>query len=138
MTRTCDLSSKAHGRPLLLVGLMMLAAALPGAISLAWQADNPVRMPTLALLQFGTYDSGWLRYRNVDENGERKLELEGLTQFPFRYVVSKMPNHLVRLKALDRYKTIDSLLVILPDYKKLIAKLFDGHETVAEFIDDLI
>lgn len=120
------------------VGLLMLAAiALPGAVSLAQQSEAPEAMPVVSIHEFHTYDSKWIRYKNLDENGERKLELEAVTVFPFRYVVSEIPIYLVELKKLEDFAVIDELLNMLNSRQALIAKLFDEHETIAALIDDM-
>ena len=34
-------------------------------------------------LEFSTYELGWIRYKNAGADGDIKLDLEGITEFPF-------------------------------------------------------
>ena len=38
---------------------------------------------TLTALEFHTYSSDWIRYKNIDEGGNVKLGSDGITSFPF-------------------------------------------------------
>ena len=63
--------------------------------------------PGLAALEFHTYSSDWIRYKNIDEGGNVKLGSEGMTSFPFIYLVSDSP---IVLNDLDNGETLEGLV----------------------------
>ena len=90
MTATRNFNSTTYGRLLRFIGLLaLMTIALPGGMHLAQEQDEQAPPPALTVLEFRTYDSGWLRYRNSDEAGEPKLAIENVTEFPFRHVISE-------------------------------------------------
>lgn len=87
-------------RLFLFIGSLLLAAVtLSGGRNLAQGATERGPRPAVPILEYHTYDCGWLRYRNLAENGERKLAIENVTEFPFRYITSKASVELTKLEA---------------------------------------
>ena len=63
--------------------------------------------PAFAALEFHTYSSDWIRYKNIDEGGNVKVGSEGMTSFPYIYLVSESP---VVLNDLDNGETLQGLV----------------------------
>ena len=63
--------------------------------------------PGLAALEFHTYSSDWIRYKNIDEGGNVKVGSEGMTSFPYIYLVSDSP---IVLSDLDNGETLEGLV----------------------------
>lgn len=90
MPATPNFNSARHRRLLqFIVLLALMAVALPGGAQLALEEDAQAATPALPVLEFRTYDAGWLRYRNSDEAGELKLAVEDIAKFPFRHVMAE-------------------------------------------------
>ncbi len=49
-------------------------------------AENAPETPAILALEFRTYELGWIRFRNVDADGERKLAADADITFPFQRV----------------------------------------------------
>lgn len=98
----CEALRRSCGR-LLLVSLALLVFAMPAVAaseddSAADETDSaeamateeetkpPVDLTAIAALEFRSYDTGWVRYRNGMYWDHPILHVEGLTQFPFRTV----------------------------------------------------
>ena len=75
------------GRTPVFFVLMLLLAAITGGIALAQEQEEEAPAPALPVLEFRSYDSGWLRYRNNAADGAAALALEDVTEFPFRHVI---------------------------------------------------
>ena len=68
---------------LILISWPMLAAG----VGFAQDDGEALLLPAdLPVLDFVSYDLNWTRYKNVDEAGQPKLAIEGVTQFPFRWI----------------------------------------------------
>ena len=64
-------------------------AALIFALILALSPQPAIaQLPDVPILEFRTYHSDWLRYRNADDRGDPKLSIEGVSQFEYSHIVS--------------------------------------------------
>lgn len=70
------------------VVFLLAAAALPGGAILASELGDA---HSVVVLQLRSFDSGWLRYFNLDQNGERRLVNADGEMLPSRRVVSAIP-----------------------------------------------
>jgi len=73
---------------LLIRFLALMTIAVPTGISSARELDETQTIP---ILQFRTYNSGWLRFYNHDEDGDLKLAADISRILPFQLVVSPIP-----------------------------------------------
>ena len=90
--------------------LILLAIAIVHAQSDETSETAPAA-PEIFALEFGTYELGWVRFKNIDSDGERKLDAdEGIT-FPF----TRINNGTTRLRLED----MDA---------ETIAELIETHE----------
>lgn len=93
-----------HPLHIIAILLLLLVAALAGGMSLSQEEDAEDAQDeaqAVPILEFGTYDCKWLRYINYYPNGGRKIAIEGLSEFPYRYVVSEDRPALHDLEAAD-------------------------------------
>ena len=92
--------------------LILLAIVMTQAQSdEATETDSAPDTPEIIALEFGTYELGWIRFKNIDSDGERKLDAdEGIT-FPF----TRINNGTTRLRLDD----LDA---------EIIADLIDTHD----------
>ena len=68
----------------IIVILILLAIAIVHAQSDESSETSPE--PAIHALEFGTYELGWIRFKNVDSDGERKLDADKGITFPFTRV----------------------------------------------------
>lgn len=64
----------------------LLTSLLVQAQDSASEADDPPDQPPL--LEFHTYERGWTRYKNADDEGAPLLHFPDATKFPFAWLVS--------------------------------------------------
>ena len=65
--------------------LILLAIASAFAQSDETSETAPAA-PAIIALEFGTYELGWVRFKNIDSDGERKLDADKGITFPFQRV----------------------------------------------------
>ena len=75
--------------------VVLLAAATATAQSDETAANPP--QPPIHALEFGTYELGWVRFKNIDSDGERKLDADKGITFPF----TRINNGTTRLRLED-------------------------------------
>ena len=99
-----------HPLHIISIILLLLVAALAGGMSLSQEQDAEDAQnaedaqdeeQAVPILEFRTYDCKWLRYKNYNPVGGRKLAIEGLSEFPYRYVISENRLALADLEAAD-------------------------------------
>ncbi len=71
---------------LILVACMALSPRVGSTRAQSPKAD--AALDAVPILEFRSYDCKWLRYRNPEAGGGRKLELDDLSLFSFQYVLS--------------------------------------------------
>ncbi len=71
---------------LLILILLAIASAFAQSDESSETAENAPESPAILALEFRTYELGWIRFRNVDADGERKLAADAETTFPFQRV----------------------------------------------------
>ena len=62
--------------------LILLAIAIVHAQS-DESSETAPESPAILALEFGTYELGWIRFKNIDSDGERKLDADKGITFPF-------------------------------------------------------
>ena len=87
-----EMNVRTSLRLLLIIGMLMSAIFALRGFSLAQQlqkqAVEPLAFLAVPILEFHTYHSDWLRYKNLDETGVAKLAIEDVSEFPFAHVIS--------------------------------------------------
>ena len=103
LRRTSDIELVFFWRAFrLLILVLLLVISLWGGINLAQQeGDEQEEALAVPVLEFNTYNCEWLRYKNFTEPGRRKLEIEGLSSFPFYHLISNNKPELADLEAAD-------------------------------------
>ena len=82
----------------ILVILILLAIVMTQAQSdEATETDSAPDTPEIIALEFGTYELGWIRFKNLDSDGERKLDADKGITFPF----TRINNGTTRLRLDD-------------------------------------
>lgn len=67
-----------------LIGLGLYGAGMAqGEDVLEESSDSGIDVSDISALEFRTYELGWVRYRNVDSDGELKLVADESVKFPF-------------------------------------------------------
>ena len=88
--------------------LILILLAIASAFAQSDEAtETAPDTPEIIALEFGTYELGWIRFKNIDSDGERKLSADADTTFPFQRVNSGATR--LRLDDLDA-ETIADLI----------------------------
>ena len=89
---------------------IILLAALTALTAIVFSSGGPAQGQdaTLPILAFRSYDGGWTRYFNQDADGARKLDIDGISKFPFRWISTPL---LIRLADFDDPGFLATLMI---------------------------
>ena len=108
-----------HFSWLFLVAIILSSFALPVEVSRARELEGA---QPIAALQFRSFDSGWLRYYNLDMDGDRKLVNDSGEMLSFRRVLSTIPLGITELEDANTIKRLIYQHALLFDMERI-----DGH-----------
>ncbi|MDE2636175.1 MAG: hypothetical protein OXI30_07400 [Chloroflexota bacterium] len=91
---------------IVLVFALFLVAAMPTGFLQAQQLNVSVAPPAVPVLQLHTYGNNWLRYHNRGESNAPKLAIDGVSRFPFRFVISVFPLGLAEMEGAAAFGTL--------------------------------
>lgn len=66
----------------------------PDTLSLIALSTTAPPGARVVALDYRTYNGEWLRFTNLDENGNRRLTLDNIRHIPFQYVIGTGPRYL--------------------------------------------
>lgn len=126
----------ARRAQLAIVLVTLLVGAQFAGLSLAQQLNTQAISPAAPVLKHLTYDSDWLRYDNLDAQGNPKLAIADVTRFDFRFLVSVFPLRLAELEEPAGIATLGQKVDLAYDQSKVAG--YCDSKKLSESSSDII